>query len=135
MYNNSKLILALIHTIIFVVYSMKKKKISKYIRKYANAFEFLDLSLSFLSLAGGGVTIRSFTPFVFAPVRFIAYFITLFFMTSNNYAKLFLNALRNMRRKHKQFKIQVKSRSNRIETKILKAIQVSIVSETKLCIY
>ena len=77
------------YTLIYRGVLYERKRMSKYTRKCANVFELLDVSSYILSLSGGGAAIRSFIPLASAPIRFIAWFITLFFMTSNNLVQLF----------------------------------------------
>ena len=84
---------------------LEREGMNKYICRYVNVLKFLCMSLVFLSFDSGSVTVGSFVSLVPTPVGFITFFITLFFIACNDVLKLFLNALKNMKRKHKRIEL------------------------------
>ena len=63
---------------------MKEKKISKYISKDANVFEFVNVSLLVL-LASRIISVLSFEPLLCAPLGLLLYFLLHMVVLSNYY--------------------------------------------------
>ena len=70
--------------IIFLLKFMKEKKISKYISKDANVFEFVNVSLLVL-LASRIISVLSFEPLLSAPLGLLLYFLLHMVVLSNYY--------------------------------------------------
>ena len=96
----------------------QRKSCSKKLTKYVSVFGYIDQALIFLSATSGGVSIISFTSIVGAATASF----TLFFSLRTGIVKKLLNKTRNKKREHEKILMLTKSKLNRIETLVLKAL-------------
>ena len=96
----------------------QRKSCSKKLTKYVSVFGYIDQALIFLSATSGGVSIISFTSIVGAATASF----TLFFSLRTGIVKKLLNKTRNKKKEHEKILMLTKSKLNRIETLVLKAL-------------
>ena len=96
----------------------QRKSCSKKLTKYVSVFGYIDQALIFLSATSGGVSIISFTSIVGAATASF----TLFFSLRTGIVKKLLNKTRNKKKEHDKILMLTKSKLNRIETLVLKAL-------------
>ena len=96
----------------------QRKSCSKKLTKYVSVFGYIDQALIFLSATSGGVSIISFTSIVGAATASF----TLFFFLRTGIVKKLLNKTRNKKKEHDKILMLTKSKLNRIETLVLKAL-------------
>ena len=68
--------------------------------KYIASFEYLDKSLTLLSVATGSISIASFATAIGVPVGIMSASCSLSFSVTTGFVKKFLKTIRNKKKKH-----------------------------------
>ena len=97
----------------------EREFMSKRISKYIASFDYFDKPLIALSVTTGSISIASFATAFGAPVRIASASFRLAFSISTGIVKKLFKTIRNKKKKHNK---NVRSKLNRIESKISEAL-------------
>ena len=98
---------------------------SKRLTKYIIFFDYFDQSLVVLSVTTGSISIASFATDIGVPVGIASASFSLAFSISTGIVKKLLKTTRNKTKKHNKIVMLPRSKLNRIESKISKALKSS----------
>ena len=100
--------------------------------KYITIFDYINKILIFLSATSGGVSIISFTIIAGVPIG-IANF-TLIFSIAKGITKILLKITKNKKEKHDEILLLAKTKLNRIEILISKALNDMEISHEEFIV-
>ena len=106
----------------------ERELMSKNLSKYIASFDYLDKSLTVLSVATGSISIASFATAIGAPVGIMSASCSLAFSITTGFVKKFLKTIRNKKKKHNKIVMLARSKLNSIENKISKALMDNEIS-------
>ena len=112
----------------FLAEIRERELISKNLRKYIASLEYFDKSLNVLSVLSGGISIASFASVIGAPAGIIAASGGFTFSITLGFVKKFLKTTRNKNKKYNKIVMLAKSKLNKIESKISKALTDNEIS-------
>ena len=95
---------------------------SKNLSKYIASFDYLDKSLTVLSVATGSISIASFEAVIGAPLGITSEGCSPAFSITAGFVKKFLKTIRNKKKKHNKIVMLARSKLNSIESKISEAL-------------
>ena len=90
--------------------------------KYIASFEYLDKSLTVLSVATGSISIASFATAIGAPLGIMSASCSLAFSVTTGSVKKFLKTIRNKKKKHSKVVMLARSKLDSIESEISEAL-------------
>ena len=105
----------------FLAKIRERELISKNISKYIASLNYFDKSLNVLSILAGKISIASFATVIGAPAGIIGASCGLTFSITSGFVKMFLKTIRN-KKKDNKIVMPARSKLNRIESKISKAL-------------
>ena len=105
----------------FVAEIRERELTSKNLSQYIASFEYLDKSLTVLSVATGNISIASFATAIGAPEGIISASCSFAFSITTGFVKKFLKTIRN-KKKHSKVVILARSKLISIESKISEAL-------------
>ena len=100
----------------------QRKLSSKKLNKYVTTFNYIDKSLTVLNATTGGLSIISHATVVGAPVWIVSDGFTMVFSLATGITKKLLKITRNKKKKHNKILMLAKSKLNRIESLVSKAL-------------
>ena len=106
----------------FIAEIRERELMSKNLSKYIASFDYLDKSLTVLSVATGSISIASFATAIGAPVGIMSASCSLAFSITTGFVKKFLKTIRNKKKKHNKIVMLARSKLNSIESKISEAL-------------
>ena len=109
----------------FLAEIRERELISKNLRKYIPSLEYFDKSLNILS---GGISIASFSSVIGAPAGIIAASGGFTFSITLGFVKKFFKTTRNKNKKYNKIVMLARSKLNKIESKISKALTDNEIS-------
>ena len=106
----------------FTAETREREPMSKILRKYIASFEYLDKSLTVLSVSTGSISIASFLTVIGVLVGIRSASCSLAFSITTRFIKEFLKTIRNKKKKHNKIVMLARSKLNSIESKIYEAL-------------
>ena len=100
----------------------ERELISKNISKYIASLDYFDKSLNVLSILSGSISIASFATVIGAPAGIIGASCGFTFSITSGFVKKFLKTTRNKNKKYNKIVMLARSKLNKIESKISKAL-------------
>ena len=100
----------------------QRKLSSKKLNKYVTTFNYIDKILTVLNATTGGLSIISHATVVGAPVWIVSDGFTMVFSLATGITKKLLKITRNKKKKHNKILMLAKSKLNRIESLVSKAL-------------
>ena len=100
----------------------ERKTMSKKLRKYIIAFDYIDKTLIVLSATSEGISIISFTSVIGIPAGLASASFTLIFSLTTGIIKKLLKVTRTKKKKHNEIVMLAKSKLSSIETLISQAL-------------
>ena len=95
---------------------------SKNLSKCIASFDYLDKSLTVLSVATGTISIASFATVIGAPIGIMSASCSLKFSITTEFVKTFWKTIRNKKKKHNKTFMLARSKLNSRESKISEAL-------------
>ena len=87
---------------------------SKNLSKYIASFDYLDKSLTVLSVATGSISIASFATAIGAPAGIMSASCSLAFSITTGFVRKFLKTIRSKKKKHNKIVMLARSKLNSI---------------------
>ena len=87
---------------------------SKNLSKYIASFDYLDKSLTVLSVATGSISIASFATAIGAPAGIMSASRSLAFSITTGFVRKFLKTIRSKKKKHNKIVMLARSKLNSI---------------------
>ena len=112
----------------FLAEIRERELISKNISKYVASLDYFDKSLNALFILSGSISIVSFATLIGAPAGIIGASCGFTFSVTSGFVNKFLKTIRNKKKKHKKIVMLARSKLNRIESKISKALMDNEIS-------
>ena len=106
----------------FLAEITERELISKNISKYIASLDYFDKSLNVLSILSSSISIASFAAVIGAPAGIIGASCGFTFSITSGFVKKFLKTIGNKKKKHNKIVMLARSKLNRIESKISKAL-------------
>ena len=106
----------------FIAEIKERELMSKKLRKYISFFDYLDKSLTVLSVTRASLSIASFATVIGVPIGIASASLGLTFSLCTGLVKKLLKATRKKKKKHNKIVMLARSKLNNIESKISEAL-------------
>ena len=106
----------------FIAEIKERELMSKKLRKYISFFDYLDKSLTVLSVTRVSLSIASFATVIGVPIGIASASLGLTFSLCTGLVKKLLKATRKKKKKHNKIVMLARSKLNNIESKISEAL-------------